>query len=222
MPTSSSTRRCFFDRWYRPEKTTVILVGDLDAEATFELVKKYWGGWERGDYDVEVPVEPPLGGPKYEHMQWDGPTQPWFVMAFRGPAYVPTEKDMPALDLISQIYFSESSDLYRQLVLEDQSVDQLFAWFPDRKDPGILMIAARLTDASRGDRCSRRRSTARWRRRGPSLRPQRKSRKPSRACATASRPAWTARATSARSSRRSRISIATSRSSTTSTRPTTR
>ena len=136
------------DRWYRPEKTTVILVGDVDAEATFELVKKYWGGWERGDYDVEIPVEPPLGGPKYEHMQWEGPTQPWFVMAFRGPAYVPTEKDMPALDLISQIYFSESSDLYRQLVLEDQSVDQMFAWFPDRKDPGMLMIAARLTDAS--------------------------------------------------------------------------
>ena len=148
MPDQLEYSKVFFDRWYRPEKTTVILVGDLDAEATFELVKKYWGGWERGDYDVDVPVEPPLGGPKYEHLQWEGPTQPWFVLAFRGPAYVPTEKDMPALDLISQIYFSESSDLYRQLVLEDQSVDQLFPWFPDRKDPGMLVIAARLTDAS--------------------------------------------------------------------------
>ena len=148
MPDQLEYSKVFFDRWYRPEKTTVILVGDLDAEATFELVKKYWGNWERGDYDIDVPVEPPLGGPKYDHLQWEGPTQPWLVMAFRGPAYVPTEKDMPALDLISQIYFSESSDLYRQLVLEDQSVDQLFAWFPDRKDPGMLMIAARLTDAS--------------------------------------------------------------------------
>jgi zinc protease len=148
MPDQLEYSKIFFDRWYRPEKTTVILVGDLDAEATFALVKKYWGDWERGDYEIDVPVEPPLGGPKYEHLQWEGPTQPWFVLAFRGPAYVPTEKDMPALDLISQIYFSESSDLYRQLVLEDQSVDQLFPWFPDRKDPGLLVIAARLTDAS--------------------------------------------------------------------------
>ncbi|MDH4056177.1 MAG: insulinase family protein, partial [Gammaproteobacteria bacterium] len=139
--------KTFFDRWYRPEKTVVILVGDLEPEPAFELVKKYWGGWKRGDYNIDVPIEPPLGGPKYEHMQWDSPTQPWLVMAYRGPAYDPKQKDMPSLDLISSIYFSDSSELYRQLVIEDQSVDQLFAYFPDAIDPGMLLIAARLTDA---------------------------------------------------------------------------
>jgi zinc protease len=147
MPDQLEYSKTFFDRWYRPEKTVVILVGDVDPEATFELVKKYWGGWERGDYTIDVPVEPPLGGPKYEHMQWDSPTQPWLTMTYRGPAYRPTEKDMPALDLISSIYFSESSDLYRKLVIQDQSVDQLFTYFPDRTDPYLLLIAARLTDA---------------------------------------------------------------------------
>ena len=148
MPNQIEYSHTFFDRWYRPEKTAVILVGDLDPEATFQLVSKYWGGWERGSYEMEVPVEPPLGGAKYEHYQWEGPTQPWFVMAFRGPAFVPTEKDMPALDLVSEIYFSSSSDLYRQLVIEDQSVDQLFGYFPNRKDPGMLLVGARLTDAA--------------------------------------------------------------------------
>ena len=147
MPDQIEYSQTFFDRWYRPEKTVVILAGDLDPEPTFELVKKYWGDWERGDYEIEVPVEPPLGGPRYEHLQWDSPTQPWLVMAFRGPAFEPTEKDMPALDLISSIYFSESSDLYRKLVIQDQSVDQLFGYFPNQKDPGMLLIAARLTGA---------------------------------------------------------------------------
>jgi zinc protease len=146
MPDQIEYSHVFFDRWYRPEKSAVILVGDVDPEATFELVNKYWGGWERGDYEQEIPVEPPLGGPKYEHYQWDSPTQPWLVMAFRGPAFIATEKDMPALDLIQAIYLSESSDLYRQLVIEDQSVDQLFGYFPNQKDPGMLLIAARLTD----------------------------------------------------------------------------
>ena len=146
MPDQMEYANLFFDRWYRPEKTVVILAGDLDAEETFALVKKYWGDWERGDYDVDIPVEPPLGGPKYGHLQWEGPTQPWYVVAYRGPAYIPTEKDMPALDLVSSIYLSESSALYRKLVIQDQAADQLFGYFPDQKDPGLLMIAARLTD----------------------------------------------------------------------------
>ena len=149
MPDQIEYSHTFFDRWYRPEKTIVILVGDVDPEATFELVRKYWGGWKRGDYTADIPVEPALDGPKYEHLQWDSPTQPWLVMAYRGPAFRPTEKDMPALDLISEIYFSESSDLYRKLVIQDQSVDQLYGYFPDQIDPGVLVIAARLTDASK-------------------------------------------------------------------------
>ena len=148
MPDQMDYAKLFFDRWYRPEKSVVILVGDVDADQTFALVEKYWGGWERGNYDAEIPVEAPLAGPKYEHLQWEGPTQPWLAMAYRGPAFVPTEKDMPALDLVSSIHFSESSDLYRDLVIKQQSVDQLFAYFPDRKDPGVLLIAARLTDVA--------------------------------------------------------------------------
>lgn len=147
MPDQLEYSKVFFDRWYRPEKSVVILVGDVDPEASFDLVEKYWGDWERGDYTVEIPVEPPLDGPKYEHLQWDSPTQPWLMMAYRGPAYVPTEKDMPSLDLISSIYFSESSDLYQNVVIENQWVDQLFGYFPDQIDPGMLVIAARLTDS---------------------------------------------------------------------------
>ena len=148
MPEQKDYADLFFDRWYRPEKTSIILVGDLDPDATFELVEKYWGGWERGDYQAEIPVEPPLDGPVYEHITWEAQTQPWLVMSFRGPAFVPTEKDMPALDLAAMLYLSESSGLYQQLVIEDQLVDEFWTYFPDRKDPNLLMIAARLTDAS--------------------------------------------------------------------------
>jgi zinc protease len=146
MPEQMDYSRQFFDRWYRPEKVAVIVVGDVDPEQTFELVRKYWGNWPRGDYSVDIPVEPQLEGPVYEHIEWEGPTQPWIFMAFRGPAFEPTGKDMPSMDLVASVYFSESSDLYQKLVLEDQSVDQLMANFPNRKDPNLLMFYARLTD----------------------------------------------------------------------------
>lgn len=146
MPDQLEYSRTFFDRWYRPEKTAVIVVGDVDPEATFAMVEKYWGGWERGDYDVTIPAEPPLDGPVTDHVQWEGSTQPYLFVGYRGPAYDPTGGDMPAMDLLSSIYFSDSSDLYRKLVLEEQSVDQLLTYFPDRKDPNLLLIYARLTD----------------------------------------------------------------------------
>ena len=152
MPNQLEYSHAFFDRWYRPEKTTVMLVGDVDPEAAFQLVQKYWGGWQRGGYSVEIPQEPPPQGPLYEHVHWEAPTQPWVVIGFRGPAFDPVSKDMPAMEVISEIYLSESSDLYQQLVVDEQAVDDLFAFFPETKDPGMLTICARLVDPTQASR----------------------------------------------------------------------
>ena len=147
MPNQKDYADIFFDRWYRPEKSAIILVGDLDPEATFDLVEEYWGVWERGDYTVEIPEEPAPSGPRYDHIQWEAPTQPWFTMSFRGPAFSTEQADMAAMDVLSSIYFSSSSELYQSIVVEEQLADQFFSWFPDRKDPYLLLIGARLTDA---------------------------------------------------------------------------
>jgi len=151
MPEQYEYSKTFFDRWYRPEKTSIILVGDLDPEAAFELVKKYWGGWERGSHEADIPEEGPPAGPRYAHIEWEADTQPWIFTAFRGPAFDAAEPDMPAMDVIASLYFSNSSELYRRLVLEEQSVDQLLTHFPNRQDPHVLMVYARLTDASHAD-----------------------------------------------------------------------
>ena len=50
------------------------------------------------------------------------------------------------MDVISEIHLSESSDLYQKLVVDEQAVDDLFAYFPHTKDPGLLAICARLVD----------------------------------------------------------------------------
>ncbi|NNF16173.1 MAG: insulinase family protein, partial [Gammaproteobacteria bacterium] len=146
MPNQMAYSKTFFDRWYRPEKSAVILVGDVDPQATLQLVKKYFGSWQRGSYESAIPVEPAPSGPLYEHIAWESATQPWFVMGFRGPRFDPDQKDMPTMDILSSLYLSESSDLYQKLVVKERLVDNFFPYFPDRKDPNLLMIGARLTD----------------------------------------------------------------------------
>lgn len=146
MPDQYDYSKTFFDRWYRPEKTAVILVGDVEPEATFALVEKHFSAWKRGSTSVDIPSEPPAKGPQYQHIPWDRPTQPWLVFAFRGPAFNPAKADLPGLNLISQLYFSETSDVYRKLVTEERVADRLFAYFPKRRDPNLLWVGARLVD----------------------------------------------------------------------------
>jgi len=142
MPNEFEYSRTFFDRYYRPEYTTVMLVGDLDPERAIGLVEKYWGDWEPGSYKAEIPVEPPPSGPIFEHVDWQSPTLPWVTVAFHGPASTETDPDMPAMDLINNLHFSSSSPLFQKLVIKEQKVQFVFGSFPDRMDPGLLTVGA--------------------------------------------------------------------------------
>lgn len=145
MPNQVDYALKFFDRWYRPEKSALIVVGDVDPEETFRLAEKYWGPWQRGDYKIEIPQEPPASGQVYRHIKWNSPTQPWLVMAFHGPANDVTKKDKAAVDMMGELYFGETSKLYQDVVLGRRLADSLFFYAPDRKDPSLIYIGARLT-----------------------------------------------------------------------------
>ena len=136
--------REFFNRYYRPEKTTIILAGDLDPEKTFKLVEKYWGDWKRGNYSADIPQEPEPKGPVYEHLKWQSSTLPLIMVAFHGPAFSETENDLAAMEILGEIGFSRSSDLYQKLVVDEQKVDQLGPYFPERIDPYLLTVMARV------------------------------------------------------------------------------
>ena len=75
MPNQYEYSLKFFDRYYRPEYTTIIVVGDVKAKAVRALVDKYWGEWKRGSYKPEIPVEPPQDGAA-QRAKWTGPARP--------------------------------------------------------------------------------------------------------------------------------------------------
>ncbi|MCC7088719.1 MAG: insulinase family protein [Dehalococcoidia bacterium] len=145
MPNQFDYSKLFFERWYRPGYTTVIVAGDIDPEATVALVKKHWGAWPAGSpAPVEIPQEPPHSAPAVVHHRWATPTLPWVTVGFHGPAFSATEKDYAALDVLLDLHFGETSDLYRRLVEKEQVVDQLFPYLPSQQDPGLATVFARV------------------------------------------------------------------------------
>jgi zinc protease len=147
MPNQFAYSKVFFDRWYRPENTTVIVAGDVKPEEVLPLVEKHWGGWKRGTFRADIPGEPEPKGPVYAHVPWTSATLPWVTVAFHGPAFSETEKDFAALDLFLDLAFGQTSELYKRLVVQEQKVDRLFPYTPANADPALATIAARLKKA---------------------------------------------------------------------------
>ncbi len=146
MPNQYEYSLDFFRRFYRPEYTTVVLVGDVTRATALDLTKKYFGEWKRGNYVADIPSEPKQTEPRAAHIDWPSPTLPMMVVAFRGPAYSDVEKDKIALDLLALVAFGENSDLYQKLVLREQKVERLATSFDDQMDPELFAVFTRIKD----------------------------------------------------------------------------
>ncbi len=144
MPNQFEYSRVFFDRWYRPEYATIIVAGDVEADAVIALVEKHWGRWKAGKYAVDVPEEPPSRGPVLTHVPWSSPTLPWVTAAFHAPAFSETSPDYAALDMLFDLQFGRTSDLYRRLVEVEQNVDLLRVFSPASADPPLATVLARV------------------------------------------------------------------------------
>ncbi|HYK43356.1 MAG TPA: pitrilysin family protein [Thermoanaerobaculia bacterium] len=144
MPNQFDYSKTFFQRWYRPAYTTIIVAGDVNPPEVVRLVEKYWGGWQGGKNDVVIPQEPPSHGPVYAHVPWTSPTLPFVWVAFHGPGFSEKEPDFAAVHMLFDLYFGPTSDLYKRLVQQEQIVDQLGAFKPTNVDPELPTISARV------------------------------------------------------------------------------
>jgi zinc protease len=147
MPNQYAYSKVFFDRWYRPERTTLIIAGDVEPKKAIALVEKYWSKWQKGSYKSEVPAEPAPGGALYKHVAWPTQTLPFVTVGFRAPAFSASAKDHAALSMLMSLSFGRTSPLYKRLVQDEQKVDQFSDYTPGRVDPGLATVIARVKKA---------------------------------------------------------------------------
>jgi zinc protease len=143
MPTLYDYSLKFFDRYYRPEYTTILVVGDVKSRAVRGLVDRFWGGWKRGSYTAEIPQEEAQDAPRTAQVEWPAPTLPAVAIAYKGPAFTDTAKDTAALTAMALLAFSPISDLYQRLVVTEQKAATLYASAPDHLDPSLFQIVVR-------------------------------------------------------------------------------
>ncbi len=142
MPNQFAYSQLYKQRFYAPDNTILLVVGDFNHDELMQFVRKHYGSWQKSNYNLVTPEEPPQTQAKRVHYAWPTHTLPRLAIAFHGPAYSDEVIDKAALDLLAEIAFSRSSPLYQRLVIEEQKCQTLSASFPDRRDPYLLIFTS--------------------------------------------------------------------------------
>ena len=146
MPNQYQYSLTFFDRFYRPEYTTLLVVGDVKADQVNKLAEKYFASWKRGSYQPTIQPEPAQTAPRHVHIQ-NTNFPPLVSLSYRGPAFSDQQKDLPALDVLTTMLFAENSPLYQQLVVKEQKVRFVGGSPNYTRDPYLMTIRASVVKA---------------------------------------------------------------------------
>jgi len=147
MPNQYAYSRQFFDRFYRPNNCVVLVVGDIDYDATLALLRKYYADWQPGTYKPTYPAEPPQTAERTCHVDYAGASLPMLWIGYQAPAFDPANKDFAALTLLARLAFGETSSIYRELVLERRTVESIEGNLESHRDPHLFTISGRVKRA---------------------------------------------------------------------------
>jgi len=146
MPEQIAYGEKFFKQFYKPEYVSLVIVGDVEPQATMAMVEKHWGNWQEGEYVNEITQEPKQQAAKYVHEKFEGLPGHWLLVSYKGANWQPKKKDRAALDLISELYFSNNSALYQELVVDKQLASQMFNYNPETKDAGLRHVFIKVNE----------------------------------------------------------------------------
>lgn len=146
MPNQYEYSLTFFDRFYRPEYTTIIVVGDVKQADVNRYAEKYFGNWKRGNYKPEIPQDPSQQGTRFAHIKNPG-FPPYVGLYFKGPAFSDQSIDLPALNILSLGMFGQSSELYQRLVVKEQKARSLGGGASSTVDAYLASVGASVVKA---------------------------------------------------------------------------
>ena len=138
----------YYRRFYRPDNAILIVAGDVDSAEVKALAETHYGPVKAGNSDTprrERVREPEIRATRHVSLSDAKVEQPTSQRAFIVPAHSTAEgNEAFALELISQILGgSQTSRLYRTLVIEQASAVGAGAWYwNDALDMGQFGVYA--------------------------------------------------------------------------------
>lgn len=130
----------FYRTYYAPNNATLVLVGDVDLEATLGAIADHMGALEASEIPVEdVQPEPPQTEERRVEVDKPAPTHR-VVMGYKCPAL--GDFDHAGLVVLNEILFGgRSSRLHRRMVKELEIATEIRGWVGTTRDPALYDIS---------------------------------------------------------------------------------
>jgi zinc protease len=140
MPEGYDYSLTFYQRYYRPENTVLLLAGDFDVSHAEQLIRKYYSPWKPGYVAPEIKPEPSQKAPRETKVEFPGRTLPILAVAYKAPAWSATDRLAVAAEVLGAVAFGPNSEIYRRLVLNERRAQSLNANFNLNRDPHLLVV----------------------------------------------------------------------------------
>jgi predicted Zn-dependent peptidase len=139
---SRSSGEAFFERYYHPNRAVLALVGDVDVERDLPIIEKYFGDIPSApDLRPRIPTEPAQTEERRVTVEYDA--EPQLVIGYHKPTY--PEREAYVFDLIDSVLSGgRTSRLYQRMVLQDQSVLNIFTTsaYPGTRFNNLFLVYA--------------------------------------------------------------------------------
>jgi len=146
--TASSVKE-YYDTWYQPGNAVLVIVGDIDAERTLELVEQYFGPIPGVAIpELILPQDPPLEGPVRDELVFPADAAR-LMIAFKGCKTV--HPDMVPLSFIAAYLTSGRTSWFENNLLLTGLASRAWASAPWGVDPDPFTISVTLQEGVSAD-----------------------------------------------------------------------
>jgi zinc protease len=139
--------RKWYERWYAPNNATLVVVGDVEPDAVFELARKYFGPLQPSQLETDVPPAEPAQTAAREVRVAAPAEVPYLLMGFHAPVLTTSkvpEWEPYALEVLANILDGgNSARLTRDLIRGRQLVAAAGAGYDlTARSPVLFMVDA--------------------------------------------------------------------------------
>ena len=134
--------REFYDRWYRPNNATIVVVGDVRPDEILALVERKYGSFEAGILpDRSKDKDSPPSSPRFKQLEMNIQTDKLMIGY---PAPEALHGDTPAILMLDAILAAGNSSRLHRALVETGIASSVYAYPLMNVAPSLYIIGASL------------------------------------------------------------------------------